>query len=221
MTIGEKIRYFRKRTGITQGKLAELAGVHPVSIRKYETGKTIPQQPQIEKIAKALCISEVAISGTISKSDNKLIKTLGDFMGLLIMLIKNNVIIIKGERDENNAINPQTVIFTVNPLISSFFNAKCEKQDFNASKIEYYLKNNYILDDILTWEKAYFLYEKCVKKYSENNNDVILQELGNLKCAVDAIEIKLQHSTRLLTEDGKLSDFYTKNDDSPLANERR
>ena len=36
MTIGEKIKYFRKRIGITQAKLAELSGIHPVSIRKYE-----------------------------------------------------------------------------------------------------------------------------------------------------------------------------------------
>ena len=37
MTIGEKIKYCRKQIGITQDKLAELTGIHPVSIRKYET----------------------------------------------------------------------------------------------------------------------------------------------------------------------------------------
>ena len=33
MTIGEKIKYCRKQIGITQDKLAELTGIHPVSIR--------------------------------------------------------------------------------------------------------------------------------------------------------------------------------------------
>ena len=41
MTIGEKIKYCRKQIGITQDKLAELTGIHPVSIRKYETNKML------------------------------------------------------------------------------------------------------------------------------------------------------------------------------------
>lgn len=62
MTIGEKIRYFRTRIDITQGKLAELSSIHPVSIHKYETNKmTLP--PQIEKIAEALEISPFALTG--------------------------------------------------------------------------------------------------------------------------------------------------------------
>ena len=54
MTIGEKIKYFRTRIGITQAKLAELSGIHPVSIRKYETNKMVPQAPQIDRIAETL-----------------------------------------------------------------------------------------------------------------------------------------------------------------------
>ena len=42
MTIGEKIKYFRKRIGITQAKLAELSWIYPVSIRKYEINKMVP-----------------------------------------------------------------------------------------------------------------------------------------------------------------------------------
>ena len=61
MTIGEKIKYFRTRIGITQAKLAELSGIHPVSIRKYETNKMVPQAPQIDRIAKALGISSLRL----------------------------------------------------------------------------------------------------------------------------------------------------------------
>ena len=63
MTIGEKIKYFRSRIGITQAKLAELSGIHPVSIRKYETNKMTPQTEQIDKIAEALGVSSFAITG--------------------------------------------------------------------------------------------------------------------------------------------------------------
>ena len=39
LTVGDKIKYFRKQRGMTQAQLAELTGIHPVSIRKYEINK--------------------------------------------------------------------------------------------------------------------------------------------------------------------------------------
>ena len=51
LTVGDKIKYFRKQRGMTQAQLAELTGIHPVSIRKYEINKMQPQSQQIERIA--------------------------------------------------------------------------------------------------------------------------------------------------------------------------
>lgn len=42
MNIGERIKFCRKHRGMTQDRLAEETGIHPVSIRKYETGKMVP-----------------------------------------------------------------------------------------------------------------------------------------------------------------------------------
>lgn len=56
ISIGDKIRYFRKRAGLTQEKLAILAGLHPVSVRKYETKMITPTIASLEKIARALDI---------------------------------------------------------------------------------------------------------------------------------------------------------------------
>ena len=63
MTIAEKIKYCRIKQGLTQAQLAEFSGIHPVSIRKYETGKMVPQPEQLYKIAEALGISYVALLG--------------------------------------------------------------------------------------------------------------------------------------------------------------
>ncbi|MBQ6699210.1 MAG: helix-turn-helix transcriptional regulator, partial [Oscillospiraceae bacterium] len=60
MTIGERIKFFRKSRGITQSQLAKLSGVHPVSVRKYETNKMVPQPEQIRRIADALAVSYYA-----------------------------------------------------------------------------------------------------------------------------------------------------------------
>ncbi len=69
MTIGEKIKYCRKQIGITQDKLAELTGIHPVSIRKYETNKMQPQPPQLEKEQYCVYPSE---SGAFLLSRNRI-----------------------------------------------------------------------------------------------------------------------------------------------------
>ncbi len=55
--IGDKIKEYRMKRGITQGKLAELSGIHPVSIRKYEAGMMAPKLHQIQRIADALEIN--------------------------------------------------------------------------------------------------------------------------------------------------------------------
>ncbi len=54
MTIGDNIRRFRKREGITQKKLADLAGLSIATIRGYEQGKYKPKIETLQKIAIAL-----------------------------------------------------------------------------------------------------------------------------------------------------------------------
>ena len=41
MTIGEKIKYLRKPKGVTQTELAQITGIHQVSIAKYEKDKMV------------------------------------------------------------------------------------------------------------------------------------------------------------------------------------
>lgn len=63
MTIGERIRKKRKEIGLTQGQLAERSGIHPVSIRKYETNKMEPRISQIERLAGALECDPAYLAG--------------------------------------------------------------------------------------------------------------------------------------------------------------
>lgn len=201
MTIGEKIKYFRTRIGITQAKLAELSGIHPVSIRKYETNKMIPQAQQIDRIAEALGVSSFAIAGF---ENNIRLETVGDFMGLLIMLIKTKILIVNGERDENEVYKAETVSFKINPLISHFFNAKNGDVEVSAKDILYYLKRENVLNDILNWEKINYGYEKCAAKYSDTpdkNTQTALEQLKNDK---ESIEMELQRSNMLLSTDGRI-----------------
>ncbi|MCD7775208.1 MAG: helix-turn-helix domain-containing protein [Clostridiales bacterium] len=202
MTIGEKIKYFRTRIGITQAKLAELSGIHPVSIRKYETNKMIPQTAQIDRIAAALGVSSFAIAGF---ENNIRLETVGDFMGVLIMLLKTHILSIEGERDENDAYRSDTVSFKINPAITYFFNASTANNTFNSDEIIYRLKKDNILEDILNWEKINYGYEKMLAKYGDSTDEATQTTLEQLKNDKEAIEMELQRSNIMLGSNDGIS----------------
>ena len=55
--IGQRIRNFRTQKGLSQDKLAELAGVHPTYIGQLERGEKNATLESIERITSALKIS--------------------------------------------------------------------------------------------------------------------------------------------------------------------
>ena len=178
MTIGEKIKYFRSRIGITQAKLAELSGIHPVSIRKYEINKMVPQTAQIDRLAEALGVSSFALAGF---ENNIRLETVGDFMGLMIMLIKTKIVSINGEREENGMINTDTAEFVINPFITNFFDTMTDKANLSANTLLYYLKNENILSDILKWERINHRYEKCAAEICDTSDKELVNILAGLK----------------------------------------
>ena len=202
MTIGEKIKYFRKRIGITQAKLAELSGIHPVSIRKYEINKMVPQAAQIDRLAEALGVSQFAHAGF---ENNIRLETVGDFMGLMIMLIKTKIVSIDGEREESGMINANTVSFVINPFITNFFDAKSDKSELSANTLLYYLKNENILSDILKWERINHRYEKCAAEICDTSDKELINILEELKEQKEVIELELQHSSIMLNSSDGIS----------------
>lgn len=57
MTVGECIRRYRKKRGLTQKKLGELSNTSETTIKQYETGKRQPRLEQLSQIANALGVS--------------------------------------------------------------------------------------------------------------------------------------------------------------------
>ena len=189
MTIGEKIKYFRKRRGITQATLAELSGIHPVSIRKYETNKMVPQAQQIDRIAEALEVSSFAIAGI---ENNILLETTGDFMSLIMMLCKTHIISIDGERQKNGSLAPETVCFRINPFITGFFDAASGTKAFTTDSIMYYLKSEQILQTMLKWETINHRYESLCEQLSTSDDKELRNILDGLRESKEAIELELQ-----------------------------
>lgn len=59
MTVGESLRFFRKKAGLTQEELAKKAGLATITIRQYETNKRTPNLTKLELLANALDIHSV------------------------------------------------------------------------------------------------------------------------------------------------------------------
>ncbi len=187
MTFGEKLKYLRKQKGVTQTELAELTGIHQVSIAKYEKDKMVPQPEQLEKITEALNVSR-----NIFVDDGSFkLETRGDLMGLLIALCKSGVLIISGKRDRKSALIPGTVTFEFGPIISKFFTEDVQ------NKIQF-APDEPLLLDFLKWEKQYHNYEKMFKRYSGSSNAAEVAALEELHDLIEMIEIELQCSSMLL-----------------------
>lgn len=62
MSVGENIRYFRKKANLTQEQLAKKMGVSAQMIYKWENGKSNPKIETVRKIASALDISSFELN---------------------------------------------------------------------------------------------------------------------------------------------------------------
>lgn len=74
MTVGAKIRQYRKAKGLSQKELGKLSDTAETTIRQYEGGKRTPRIEQIEKIAKALELNPSDLMGWDSADTEKLSK---------------------------------------------------------------------------------------------------------------------------------------------------
>lgn len=67
MTIGENIKKYRKRAGLTQKELAKKCGLATGTIQQYELNKRQPRLEQINLIANILGVHPLVILGQISE----------------------------------------------------------------------------------------------------------------------------------------------------------
>ena len=206
MTIGEKIKYYRIRLEMTQGHLAELSDIHPVSIRKYETNKMQPQPSQIERIAAALGVSNNALIG-IDNTGLRL-KTVGDLMGVLMILLNANFLQITGERGEDSLLEYDTVKIQFNPILMPFIEILHLKGD-NEKKL---LLNEVILNikseksftDFLKWEKMNHVYQTMYAEYKDDASEAVQVSLNKILETKEQVELELQRSNMPLYTSDKI-----------------
>lgn len=196
MTVGEKIKFCRCRSQISQAKLAELSGISLVSIKRYETNKMIPTKPQIEKLSNALGIGVLAFSDT-NFDCLKEFETYGDLVRILIIFRKNNLLIVEGERAQDGQLNPKTAKFKLNPVIGKFFKS-INLEECMVTDLAFRLDDEYLLKKFLEWENVYTKFEMLYLKYSGSDDKHITEQLIENEDVLDKIELELQYDNRML-----------------------
>ncbi len=68
--VGQRIRYYRTQLGLSQEKLAEIAGCHPTYIGQLERGEKNATLESIDKVASSLRISLSKLFENLGAEDN-------------------------------------------------------------------------------------------------------------------------------------------------------
>lgn len=195
LTIGDKIKYFRKYRNMTQAELAERSGIHPVSIRKYETNKMTPQPAQIERLAAALTINAVALNGF---SDMTMwLDTAGEMMSLLMQWQKTGIMTVRGERGIDGQIIADTAEFFINPVFGQLFSImekKDESKRFALPDLKVIMTKRYLLDGFLVWEKLTFEYDLMHLMSIEDPSPENQEKLARMAEVIEICEMQLQCS---------------------------
>ena len=200
MTIGEKIKYYRTKLRMTQGTLAQLSDVHPVSIRKYETNKMQPQPAQIERIAAALGVSYAALIGV--DNTGLQLETVGDLMGVLMVLLDTDVLQMVGELNEDGTFEYDKAQIKFNPILRPFieilFPTGNDEKKISLEEVALKMKDERRFEDLFRWEKANRNCQEMVEKYGEDKREAVQVALSELVENKEKIELELQRSSMFL-----------------------
>lgn len=101
------IKEWRKKRGLTQEKLAELVDIHPNTLLKWEYGTREPRASEIQRLAKALGVTEAELLNGPAKQelDVKIMMGVKSLTGLAGIEVANNSFIYGVQDDE-----PQIVL---------------------------------------------------------------------------------------------------------------
>ena len=96
------IREWRKKRGLTQEKLAELVNVHVNTLLRWEYGKREPKAREIQRLAKALNVTEIELlNGSEKKEfDIKILMGVKSLKGLAGIEVMNNTFFYGVQDDE-------------------------------------------------------------------------------------------------------------------------
>lgn len=160
-----------------------------------------PQPSQLEKIAVALGVSYNALNG--SDTAGLRLETVGDLMGVLMVLCNSGILQISRERGEDKLLKDDTVSIHLNPVLSSYYleigytiSRKTHKLALQDALLN--IRSYKIFNDLLKWEKMNYLYQSALKSAGDNLNEATKAAIDEIAETKEKVKLKLQRSQILL-----------------------
>ena len=158
LTVGEKIKYYRKRYGLTQRELSERSGINPTTIRKYEANTMKPKLQQVQRLAEAM---EIGANALFDDDVRLQCENMADFYGLMLLFLRSGLIKISGDRDEYGRIIPETmkVYISSSPMLKNFMSLEISDGyiQINDEEVKQNISNlelsHYLREEILAHEE--------------------------------------------------------------------
>lgn len=215
MTIGKKIKYLREHRGMTQAELAEATGIHPVSIRKYETDKMTPQREQLERLSKAL---DVQIEDWVDEYIYRLpFHDNGhQTLALLYNLYMNDFIKIKGKRLNDGLLDKSTVKIMLNANVGKLLKVFQKDNAIDMNHLEIRPEKE-LLDMFLVLEKGIYNLEQTSTSVEISDVDDLKNEEDYLKASEqlsDDCAMKILDMALLKSEAGLVPDPFVRKGES-------
>ena len=159
-----------------------------------------PQPPQLEKIAAALGVSYNALNG--SDTAGLRLETVGDLMGVLMVLCNSGILQINGARGEDNLLKDDTVSIYLNPVLSSYleirYNSRGKAQTLALQDALLNIRSYKVFNDLLKWEKMNYIYQGALKSAGDNPNETTKAAIDEIAETKEKVELELQRSQMLL-----------------------
>ncbi len=156
----ERLRFFRKKAGLTQAQLAERAGMTSSVIARYEAGKSMPRAKAIERLAVALEISPILLDRNVA-TDSPFWENEFD-----VELLKKHGIKVQTLKNGHYKITPQDFPeFVLTPEDCDQFYQLCVDETYTAfsDSMEKFFIASFL-------RKAYAEYERR-NSTDQNDND--------------------------------------------------
>lgn len=130
------------------------------------------------------------------------LETVGDLMGVLMVLCNSNILQITGERGEDNLLKFETVNVQFNPILASYlelnYNTHGNQKTLSLKDVLLNIRSHQTFNDLLIWEKISFLYQSSIKAAGDNPNEATQEAIANIAEAKEKVELELQKNQMLL-----------------------
>ena len=198
MEPNERLRYYRTREKLSQEKLAQKCDIPHVTLRRLENNEARLHRHQLESLCEALGVSPFAITRCI---EDVRMQTVGDLMGVFVLLLKAEVLVIDGNHNWVGDFATDSVRLKLNPDAEKFFMFNICGRLHNPKECGICIRSKTMIRDLLIWEKTDFQLRQAVAECKKSKNKKLLQRRDDLLDTLEMIELEYQRNRMPLTSD--------------------